>query len=125
LGDAKYNNYLVTRTALVIAMTALGALAGCSSQSSGPGRALTAHEQRGQRLFQSTCARCHRADSTAPLNGPGMQGVFKRAYLPSGRPANDETVVQTVKTGRNNMPGLGLTLDDEQIADIIAYLKTL
>ena len=99
-------------------------LAGCSSLSS-QREPQTAEEIRGQRLFKSICATCHRADSTDPLNGPGMKGLYKKKFLPSGAPANDERVRDVIKMGRRTMPALGAAFDDRQINDIIAYLKTL
>ena len=82
-------------------------------------------EQRGQRLYQSTCAQCHRADSSAPLNGPGLKGLYRKPYMPSGASANDERVADVIRMGRRMMPGYAHTLDDRQMEDLIAYLKTL
>jgi len=79
----------------------------------------------GQRLFQSTCARCHRTDTTQAMNGPGLQGIMKKQYLPSGAPANDERLHQLIVNGRGNMPALGQLFDDQQINDIIAYVHRL
>jgi mono/diheme cytochrome c family protein len=98
----------------------------CQPEPSPPKpKALTASEVHGERLYKTSCAACHHSDSTAPLNGPGLQGVFKARYLPSGAPANDERVHEVIVRGRRNMPGLGQVLDDAQVRDIIAYLRTL
>jgi mono/diheme cytochrome c family protein len=116
-------------TNLYIALSGLGLLlglaGGCSDSADSQPRPLSAQEARGQRLYQSTCATCHRPDSTAPLNGPGMKDLFKKAYLPSGAPANDERVGEVIRMGRKNMPPYGQVFDDSQIRAIIAYLKTL
>ena len=60
-----------------------------------------------------------------PLHGPSLLGVFKKAALPSGAPANDERVTATVTHGRNMMPALGNTLDGQDLDDLLAYLHTL
>jgi mono/diheme cytochrome c family protein len=100
-------------------------MGGCSETSGSKPPVLSAQESRGQRLYQGTCATCHHADSSEPLNGPGLKGLYKKRYLPSGAPANDERVSEVVKMGRRTMPPYGQMFDDQQIADIIAYLKTL
>jgi mono/diheme cytochrome c family protein len=54
-----------------------------------------------------------------------MKGMLKKPYLPSGAPANDERVRDVIRMGRRAMPPFGQVFDDQQITDIIAYLKTL
>ena len=109
----------------------VGALAlfatGCKHgpPSSKPVAQLTATEQSGRAVFQTHCAACHYPTSVEPLHGPGLQGLFKRPYLPSGAPANDDRVSETIIHGRNNMPAQGNQLDDRQMSDLLAYLHTL
>lgn len=76
-------------------------------------------------MYKNSCAICHRADSTAPLNGPGLKGMYRQKFLPSGMPANDERVTEVIRMGRRNMPGYAVTYDEKQIQDIVAYLHTL
>jgi mono/diheme cytochrome c family protein len=110
---------------LLLAISAAAvALFGCA-KGEGPSRPLTTQEARGERLYQATCAACHRANSTDPLNGPGLKGLYKKPYLPSGAPTNDERVTEVIKHGRRMMPGYGQVYVDEQIAELVAYLKTL
>jgi mono/diheme cytochrome c family protein len=87
--------------------------------------ALTASQLRGQRLYQSSCAVCHRADSEAPLNGPGLKGMFNKKFLTSGLPATDERVEEVIRRGRRSMPAYNTTFSDQQIADLVAYLHSL
>jgi len=86
---------------------------------------LTPSQLRGQRLYQASCAVCHRADSDANLNGPGLKGMYGKRFLTSGLPANDERVEEIIRRGRRSMPGYDKTYSDEQIADLIAYLHSL
>ncbi len=86
---------------------------------------LTATEMRGHEVFQLRCAVCHSANTEKPLHGPGLQAMFKKPYLPSGAPANDERVTATILHGRNMMPAFGDELDDRQLQDLLAYLHTL
>lgn len=101
-------------------------LAGCrSTPLSKPLSQLTPAELQGHAVFQSNCAECHYANQDSALHGPGLQGVFKKPYLPSGAPANDNRVRATILRGRGMMPAFGETLDDQQVQDLIAYLHTL
>jgi mono/diheme cytochrome c family protein len=100
-------------------------LTGCNSDSSRQKRPLTVQEQRGRDLFQSNCAICHSPYKREPLQGPPLVGVFRKPDLPSGMPATDEHVRETVKTGRRNMPPFQGVLDDQQINDLLAFLHTL
>jgi mono/diheme cytochrome c family protein len=101
-------------------------VAGChSAPPSKPLSQLTPIEMQGYGVFQSHCAACHYANRDGSLHGPGLQGVFKKPYLPSGAPANDDRVRAAIQQGRNMMPAFGNVLDDRQMRDLIAYLHTL
>lgn len=102
-------------------------LAGCgpSLPPSKPLGELTSQELHGHSVYVAQCARCHYANSDGSLHGPGLHGLYKRKYLPSGAPANDDRVTATILHGRNMMPSFGNTMDEEQLADLLAYLHTL
>lgn len=101
-------------------------LAGCHRlPPSKPLSALTPTEMRGYNIYQQQCAQCHNANSEKPLHGPGLQGIFKKPYLPSGAPANDDRVRAAILQGRNMMPGYANVLNDQQVNDLLAYLHTL
>ena len=101
-------------------------LAGCEPAlpPSKPLASLTPAEQAGRAVYLSNCARCHTITKSA-LHGPGLFGMFRRPYLPSGAPANDERVTAVVAHGRNMMPAFGNVLDQQQLDNLLAYLHTL
>jgi mono/diheme cytochrome c family protein len=107
----------------LISAILLAVFAGCSSRTSPP--PLTPQQQRGQRVFTAMCAACHNARSTAPVHGPSLQALYQKKYLPSGAPANDDRVRETIQIGRKDMPPFGNLLNDSQIDDLIAYLHSL
>jgi cytochrome c len=110
---------------ILLALTALALLSGCAQEQEKP-RELSREELHGQRVFGGACAVCHRADSTDPLNGPGLKSLFKKEYLPSsGLKVSDKQVRETILHGRKNMPPMGGLMDDQQMNDLLAYLKTL
>jgi mono/diheme cytochrome c family protein len=98
---------------------------GCQSNSAGLSRPLTPEEQHGRQVFQANCAICHNAYKREPLQGPPLVGVFHKKELPSGMPATDQHVRDTVMMGRRNMPAFNSLLDDRQLQDLLSYLHTL
>lgn len=108
-------------------LIALTALAGCESEprKSDAELGLNAQQARGRRVYDARCAECHYAYSTRNLRGPSMHGLFKKQYMSSGIPANDERVIDIIEMGRAKMPGFQNKLTVDQIADLVAYLHTL
>ena len=104
-------------------------LAGCDSEPPAPKSNAELHlndqQARGRRLFDQSCAQCHRAYSSEAQTGPSLQGVFKKKELPSGTPANDDRVRENILLGRAKMPGFRNLFSDDQVDDLIAYLHTL
>ncbi len=101
-------------------------LAGCRSVAPPtPLTELNAQQARGHVVYQARCQVCHYDRKNAPLNGPPMIGVFKKQYLPSGAPANNDRVTATIVHGRNLMPAQGNRMDSQDLDDLLAYLHTL
>ena len=110
----------------ITSITAAIFLAGCHHlPPSKPLSELTPTEMRGYTVYQQQCAQCHNANSEQPLHGPGLQGIYKKPYLPSGAPANDDRIRAAILEGRNMMPAYSNVLNDQQMNDLIAYLHTL
>ena len=108
-----------------LAPALLPILLGCRATSPPtPLDRLNAQQTRGHEVFQSRCAQCHYDRSSGPLHGPSLLGVFKKPYLPSGAPANDERVTATILHGRTLMPAQP-DMDPQDLDDLLAYLHTL
>jgi mono/diheme cytochrome c family protein len=107
---------------LLVAMAAAPGIVptGCRSAPQ-----LTPQEAAGKHLYQVRCAHCHE-DNDLGLKKipPDLHGIFAHSTLPSGIPATDVTVRLNVLYGRGLMPGFAGRFDDEQMADLIAYLHT-
>jgi mono/diheme cytochrome c family protein len=84
---------------------------------------LNAQQMRGHAVFQSNCSQCHDDRDSDALHGPPMLGVFKKQYLPSGAPANDDRVRVSILEGHGMMPAINIDSQDTQ--DLLAYLHTL
>lgn len=113
-------------TAVLATALCLGALAGCrSTPPAKPLDQLTPTEQMGHAVFAAHCSMCHHDRSDAPLNGPGLAGLYKKPYLPSGAPANDDRVRNTIVHGRNMMPAQGNSMTDAELDSLLQYLHTI
>jgi mono/diheme cytochrome c family protein len=103
-------------------------LAGCTAQrrKSDAELGLNPQQATGRRVYDNYCARCHEAYSSGDKQGPTLQGVFKHQYLSaSGLPANDQRIGEIIHYGRSKMPGFSQVLSQQQVDDLLAYLKTL
>jgi mono/diheme cytochrome c family protein len=107
-------------------LAGLLATAGCHQPTTGkPLSELTAQEAAGRQVFVNQCSNCHYADSEQGLTGPGLESLFHKPYLPSGRVANDHTVTGVIVRGWGMMPAMAGTLSDQQLEELLAYLHTL
>lgn len=102
-------------------------MAGCGP-SLGPSKAvsaLTPQEAEGRVVYGQLCASCHYADKTGDLHGPSLFGLYRKPYMPSGAPANDDRVTAVTLHGHGMMPGFQGQLNAEQLQALLAYLHTL
>ena len=113
---------------VVAALLAGGLACGCGDHTKSKTDAelgLNAQQANGRHIYLQTCAPCHDAHSVPGENGPSLKRLFKKTFLPSGLPANDRFVRQTIVSGRNMMPAAGSGLTQQQLDDLVAYLHTL
>jgi mono/diheme cytochrome c family protein len=108
---------------LVALLTALGCTA--ERRKSDAELGLTPTQAMGRNVFDANCARCHEPYSSRGLHGPSLHNLYKKQYLPSGTPANDDRITEVIVRGRAKMPAFGNSLPDAQISALLAYLKTL
>lgn len=78
---------------------------------------------RGQKIYEKSCAICHFSASPEKKIGPGMKGIMKKGKFSNGWKVNDENMRRWIEIGGKNMPPS--RLNAEQIRELIAYLKTL
>jgi len=103
-------------------------LAGCGKDQEKMSDAelgLNAQQASGRRVFRLYCQSCHPAYSSHGNKGPGLKGLYKRQYLPSGLTATDGHVMQSIIQGRGMMPGFGTQMSQQDVQDVVAYLHTL
>jgi len=117
---------LGSRLLILIAASTLLLLA-CETQlrKSDAELGLNPQQATGRHLFDRYCAVCHEAYSSHSRKGPTLEGMFRKPFMPSGTPANDERVREVISLGRSKMPSFGHVLSEQQLADLISYLHTL
>jgi mono/diheme cytochrome c family protein len=106
---------------------ALLVLAGCGAElrKSDAELGLNPTQAFGRRVFDANCARCHEPYSKSGLHGPSLRGLYKKQYMPSGQPANDERITEVILRGRAKMPSFTGTISQSQVDALLEYLKTL
>jgi len=81
---------------------------------------------KGKEVFDQKCGICHFADSDAKKIGPGLKGISKRGtFSVNNNKFTDESLKTWIENGDSLMPPFKDVLDEQQIKDVIAYVKTL
>ncbi len=73
----------------------------------------------GERLYGTLCAGCHGSNGQGVL--PGAPNFARGQRLMR----TDRELVSSLRNGRNAMPAYLGVLDEAQMYDVIAYLRTL
>ena len=80
----------------------------------------------GRVTYMGHCAGCHPTDPEQNGYGPMLPGLFGRGALSSsGVAVTDDAVRSQILAPVDRMPSFEGRLDDEQLDDLIAYVKTL
>lgn len=117
-----------TLVVLVFTAALLASAAGCGKDKEKMSDAelgLNSQQAQGRRIYNLYCLSCHPAYSTHGNKGPGLAGLYKKPYFPSGMTSTDEHVTETIVRGRGMMPGFGAQLSQQDIQNLVAYLHTL
>jgi cytochrome c len=81
---------------------------------------------KGKEIFAKKCSTCHYADSDAKKIGPGLKGLSKRGtFSVNNNKITDEALKAWIEDGDTLMPPFKDVLDEAQVKDVIAYVKTL
>lgn len=83
------------------------------------GSAQAANFVQGQQLYQMHCAACHGG------RGEGVMPDAPKFRMGERLDQPDMVLMQSVKTGKKTMPPFFGILQDGQILDVLAYVRTL
>jgi cytochrome c len=90
------------------------------------GKNSAAAAERGKEVFEKKCAVCHYADSDSKKIGPGLKGIGKRGtFTVNNNKVTDESLKTWIENGDTLMPPFKEVLEEAQIKDVVAYVKTL
>lgn len=116
---------------LILSMALLGVASAASAQTPAPARAAGASagdaafgarmlgDATGEQIFNRVCAACHMPDAK------GAEGAGRYPALAG----NQKLVIgaypaMVVVKGLNGMPAIGSMLTDQQVADVVNYVRT-
>src|SRR5580704_6101999 len=76
---------------------------------------------RGENIYLYKCFYCH---NHYAKGGPALENLFQHPHLNSGKPVNDQTVAAQIANGSLGMPGYRYSLSNEEMGDLIGYLRS-
>lgn len=80
---------------------------------------------RGRGIFQRTCSGCHGRDGRGTMR-PGLSRPPRDLTNPEFQAQmTDEQLRQSIRIGKGQMPAFGGLMGDEEIANVIAYVRSL
>jgi mono/diheme cytochrome c family protein len=124
-GDVK-RNYLILGFALLGMSVAVLAQDPPAKTPAKKTTATKGSPTKGKEVFDQKCGICHFADSDAKKIGPGLKGISKRGtFSVNNNKFTDESLKTWIENGDSLMPPFKDVLDEQQIKDVIAYVKTL
>jgi cytochrome c len=80
---------------------------------------------RGAVVFQNHCKICHFAASSEKKVGPGLRGFMKSGKRGAASRWDTATVTRLIENGGKDMPGFRTEINEAQLRDLLAYLRTL
>jgi mono/diheme cytochrome c family protein len=116
----------VLQTCLVLAF--VGVLSGTISAQPLQSSSLTEPEKVGRKIFQTRCAMCHVGQDPAiemASDGAARQPSAFGPLLSKAKASNEAALREKINNGGPRMPGYKLALTDQQIDQVIAFLKTV
>lgn len=91
---------------------------GVRAQASFP-QPKTFSEQGGEAIFKGLCRDCHMADGRGAIGAGAYPALAKNPKLAvAGYP------ISVVTNGQKAMPAFGPMLSDQQVADVVNYVRT-
>lgn len=100
---------------LMSAIMMLGLLLGSARQS--------AAQDATQTLYKMKCQICHGPDATGSPAGKKL--AVKDFHSPEVQKQTDAELLEVAKKGKNKMPAYGGKLTDNQLTELITYMRGL
>lgn len=110
---------ILALTAPAAALLCAPILAAAQGDSPGPEGVRPAISVTGEDVYRNVCAACHMQDAAGAVGAAAIPGLASNPMM--GTP---EYPIHLVVAGRGAMPGFKGTLTDQQIADVVTYVRT-
>ena len=110
--------------ALSLAGQASDAKSTAKKSAAQPSKAEAAIE-RGKEQYELVCGICHYSTTERQKVGPGLKEIYKRGKFADGRKVDDRSMREWIEKGGRQMPPFKDVLSPREIANLIAYLRTL
>jgi len=81
-------------------------------------------QENGAEVYKSKCEGCHGTDGQSHTLGGRMTKAVVLTS-PEVTAVADADLIAVVKDGKKKMPAFGKKLSDDQIASVVAYVRTL
>jgi cytochrome c len=125
-GDVKSKFLVLGMAALAVAVIACAQDSGAKGAANKAAASKSGSATKGKDVFDQKCAMCHNADSDQKKIGPGLKGLFKRGtFTVNNSKVTEQNLKTWIENGDSMMPPFKEALDEQQIRDVIAYVKTL
>ncbi|MCL4793699.1 MAG: c-type cytochrome [Bryobacteraceae bacterium] len=108
---------MISRLAIALAAFCLLPTVPAAAQNKG-------NAAKGKEVYEQ-CGVCHAHNTDEKKLGPTLKGLYKKPKMANGKAANDANVLEVINKGGNGMPGFEEILEKDEVADLLAYLKTL
>ncbi|MBA3974525.1 MAG: adenylate cyclase [Candidatus Solibacter sp.] len=79
---------------------------------------------KGKEVYEQ-CGVCHASATDEKKMGPSMKGLYKKTALKNGKKVTDASVAAVINKGGEGMPPFEEILTAGEMANLLAYLKTL
>jgi mono/diheme cytochrome c family protein len=80
---------------------------------------------RGARIFRRTCAGCHGADGRGATRAALIKPPRDLSNVEFQLQMSNEQLRHSIRIGKGQMPAFGGLMADDEIADVIAFVRTL
>lgn len=125
-GDVKSKFLVLGMAALAVAVIACAQDSGAKGAANKAAASKSGSATKGKDVFDQKCAMCHNADSDQKKIGPGLKGLFKRGtFTVNNSKVTEQNLKTWIENGDSMMPPFKEALEEQQIRDVIAYVKTL
>ena len=81
--------------------------------------------KKGRALYAKHCEICHYSQAEAMKMAPGLKAIYKKGKYSDGKKVDDTSMRLWIEKGGPKMPPFRDTLNESQVRDLIAYIRTL